>query len=370
MLVATGLGSNLLTTSLSAQAARRATSLDALNQYRSFFHREEVVVISLAAADGVLTWLVNEDDSVRILALDVPPLQDGIRERLEIIGTFYDVGRLEENDARLADLPIARISEDLFHKPWPSVGELPLVVANSVRPAQTQDVATLRNIVLEPERYLAESVTISGRFRGRNLYGDMPKAPDESRSDFVLRSADAAAWIVGKEPKGDGFDLDVLARVDTSKWLEVTGTVRIEAGMILIDAGRLTLATPTTKRSILPITETRKLPPPEVIFSAPLPDDVDVPQDSTVRVQFSRDMTEESFDRQVSVRYAGMAPSESDTKIIFELSYRRRNRVLEIRFTEELERFRNVIVELSDGATASDGSPLVPWTLSFFVGES
>ncbi len=366
--VAAWLVSSVLVTSLSAQASRRATSVDALHQHRVFFHREEVIVVTDATPEGTLTWLVNEDDSVRILALDIPPLPSGVRERLEVIGTFYDVGRLDEGDSRLSGLPIAQISQQLLRKRWPGAGELPLVVATSSRPARDPDATTLRSVVLEPDRYLGQGVTVTGRFRGRNLYGDMPEAPEESRWDFVLRSADASVWVVGKEPKGDGFEFDVLARVDTSKWLEVTGSVRLEEGMILIDAGILVLAAPAADRAPPAATRAPELPPPEVIFSAPLPDDIDVPQDSTVRVQFSRDMDGESFEGHVQVRYTGVTPPGSDAEITFELSYRGRNRVLEIRFDQELERFRNVYVDLLDGITASDGSPLPPWSLSFFVG--
>ena len=354
-----------------AQSNRRATTLEALDRHPFFFHGEEIIVVTDAIGEQVLTWLVNDDDDVRILALDVPPPPAGVRERLEIIGTFLDVGRLEENDQRLSGLPIRRLSDELLRKPWPAIGELPLIVATSSRRAATPSATTLRSIVLDPERYLDAGVTVIGRFRGRNLYGDMPEAPDESRWDFVLRSADAAAWVVGREPKGDGFELDVLARVDTGRWLEVTGAVRVEDGMVLVDAGTLALAEPVADRPLPAAVETRRLPPPEVIFSAPLSDDVDVPQDTTVRVQFSRDMDPDSFDGEVRVAYSGPGGARVDTgadDILFELAYRGRNRVLEIRFEQELERFRSVTVELLDGVTANDGTPLPAWTLSFFIG--
>lgn len=351
---------------------RHATTLDALDQHPFFFHGQEIIVVTDAASEQVLTWLVNADDSVRLLALDVPPPPDGIRERLEVIGTFYDVGRLDEGDQRLAGLPIRRLSEELLRKPWPAIGELPVVVATSSRPAGAPSATTLRNIVLDPERYLDRGVTVIGRFRGRNLYGDLPEAPDESRWDFVLRSADAAAWVVGREPKGDGFELDVLARVDTGRWLEVTGAVRVEDGMVLVDAGVLALAEPVAdRRPPAPVADVPALPPPEVIFSTPLADDVDVPQYTTVRVQFSRDMDPDSFDGQVRVAYTrpgGTAVDADAPEILFELAYRGRNRVLEIRFDQDLERFRSVTVSLLDGVTANDGTPLPPWTLSFFVG--
>ena len=354
-----------------AAQSRHATTLDGLERHPYFFHGQEIIVVTDAVAEQVLTWLVNEDDSVRLLALDVPPPPEGVRERLEVIGTFYDVGRLAEGDQRLAGLPIRRISEELLRKPWPARGELPLVVATSSRPAAPPAATTLRGIVLDPDRYLARGVTVIGRFRGRNLYGDLPEAPDESRWDFVLRSADAAAWVVGREPKGDGFELDVLARMDTGRWLEVTGAVRVQDGMVLVEAGALALAEPVAERAPPSAATATRLPPPEVIFSAPLPDDVDVPQGTTVRVQFSRDMDADSFDGRVRVAYTRPGGTRVDADaadILFELAYRGRNRVLEIRFDRELQRFRSVTVELLDGVTANDGTPLPPWTLSFFVG--
>ena len=231
----------LSSTSASSQTIRRSASIDALQQHRIFFHREEVVVITDVITEGVLTWLISDDDASQVLALDIPPLPTGSRERLEIVGTFYDVGRLNEDDPRLSGLPISQFSQELLRKRWPGVGELPIIVANSTRPALEPDVTTLRNIVLEPQRYINKGVTVTGRFRGRNLYGDLPEAPEASRWDFVLHSVDASVWVVGKEPKGDGFELDIMARVDTGKWLEVTGDVVVEDGMVLIEAGTLTL---------------------------------------------------------------------------------------------------------------------------------
>lgn len=355
-----------------AQSTRHAATVAALDTHPIFFHGEEVVLRAEAMSEQVLTWLVDQE--VRILALDVPPPPPDVIERLEIVGTFYDVGRLEDTDPRVRDLPLARISDRLLGKPWPSAGELPIVVASSSRLARAPDATTLRNIVLDPQRYVDAGVTLTGRFRGRNLYGDLPEAPDESRWDFVLRSADAAVWIVGKEPKGDGFELDVTARVDTGRWLEVTGTVSVKDDMVLVDAGALKLAepaadaTPTPARRAAP-----QLAPPEVIFSAPLAEDVNVARDTTVRVQFSRDMDRESFDGNIHVGYAGSdsepAGDAAPAALIFESEYHGRNRVVEIRFEDELDQFRVVEVHLLEGITANDGAPLPPWTLSFMTGE-
>ena len=110
---------------------RRVTTLEALAQSPIFFHGEEVVIHAEATADGVLVYLVNGE--ARLLALDVPPPPGGIRERLEIVGTYYDVGRLEPDDQRMSELPFSRLSNALLGKSWPGVGELPILVATSSR---------------------------------------------------------------------------------------------------------------------------------------------------------------------------------------------------------------------------------------------
>ena len=353
-------------------AGRRVATLQALAAHPVFFHGKEVLIRAEAESEQVLTYLV--DDQHRLLALDVSPPIEGTRDRLEILGTFYDVGRLEPTDQRLADYPFDRLAERFFNKPWPGAGDLPVIIAASSRPATELREATLRTLALEPEKHIDRGVTVTGRFRGRNLYGDLPKAPGKSRWDFVLVSAEAAIWVVGKEPKGNDFELDVLARVDTGRWLEVTGNMRYEMGMVLLEAGAIRLAEPSTdaKASVRVPLETRQGSPPEVIFSAPLQDDADIPRDMLVRLQFSRDMDPLSFEGHVAVTCAGNRPVECglsyDHPVAFQLVYQPRNRVLEVRFESELERFCLLNVELFDGITAADGARLAPWTLSFLTG--
>jgi hypothetical protein len=61
--------------------------------------------------------------------------------------------------------------------------------------------------------------------------GDLPDAPNKSRYDFVLRSADAAIWSVEHAPEDSGherqeFELALDSRIDSSRWLQVKGTIR------------------------------------------------------------------------------------------------------------------------------------------------
>ena len=53
-----------------------------------------------------------------------------------------------------------------------------------------------------------------GQFGGRNLLGDLPDSPGQSRWDFVLRSADAAIWVTNLRPRGKDFEL-CAGRADT-----------------------------------------------------------------------------------------------------------------------------------------------------------
>ena len=361
---------SLAAPSSAQRAGRRVVTLDLLEEHTFFFHGEQVIVHAEAVGEGVLTYLL--DDERRVLVLDVPPPLTGVREPLEIIGTFYDVGRLEPSDPLTAEQPFDRLSRSLLNKPWPGVGELKLLVAESSRPVMPPDLVTLRTIALSPKDYLDEGVTLTGRFRGRNLYGDLPDSPGESQYDFVLTSADAAVWVVGQEPKGEGFELDVQARIDTGRWLEVTGRVRVHEGMVILDAGSIRLAEPTEEQVAPTRVRLRQGPAPEVIFSAPLEGDADIPTDATVRIQFSRDMDAASFEGRVRVNYptptGNQVPADL-SPLVFEVAYRGLNRVLEIRFAEPLVMFQTINVELIAGVVASDGATLEPWSLSFFVGR-
>ena len=102
----------------------------------------------------------------------------------------------------------------------------------------------MRALALQPWRFEGQNVTIVGEFRGRNLFGDQPSAPGKSRYDFVLRSADAAVWVTDLRPRGRGFDLSVEARVDTGRWLQVSGTVSQDRGLVAISGA--TVATAAT----------------------------------------------------------------------------------------------------------------------------
>jgi hypothetical protein len=230
-------------------------------------------------------------------------------------------------------------------------------------------------VALAPEKYEGASASVSGRFRGRNLLGDIAAPlPTPGKWDFVIQSADAAVWVSGLRPRGRGFELDPSARVDTGRWIQVTGTVRREGSRVWIEAREIELAAAPGEAVVeveVPVTPPE--PAPTVVFSTPVPDEVDSDAATVVRVQFSRDMDARSFKDRIRVSYLpapqaapGASPAEAPT---FAFSYDVGTRGIQLKFTRPLERFQTVKVELLEGITAVGGDPLRPWTLTFTTGR-
>ncbi len=114
---------------------------------------------------------------------------------------------------------------------------------------------SVRGLALDPLRFDGQSVTVSGRFRGRNLFGDQPASPARSKFDFVIQLADSSLWVVGRRPKGQGFDLNVDARVDTGRWLEVQGDVHTSKGLVWIEAIAIRTTKPVSDTTPVETTE-------------------------------------------------------------------------------------------------------------------
>jgi hypothetical protein len=249
------------------------------------------------------------------------------------------------------------------------------LIANDIQPIMPPVTPSIRTIVLHPERFLEERVTVIGQFTGRNLLGDLPDAPANSQWDFVLRSGDGAIWVSHVRPRGRDFELALDQRIDTGRWLEVTGVLRQGRGLQWLDATDTTIAIvkppdeePTTAELAVRVPAA---PPPEAIFSTPTQDEIDVALTTRVRIQFSRNIDASTLDGHVRVRYVGDTPAPAGAPDVggFNTEYRAGNRVLEISFDEPLQRFRTVQVELLDGILGTDEQPLAPWTLTFETGS-
>jgi hypothetical protein len=360
--------------SLSAQAPGRiATTAEALITFPLFFHGKQIVVRYAVDEKGGLTRLVIPEPepgsrrgprTIVVLWKERPTRNDG-----EIRGEFWDLGRLEEGDARFTSYDFRQILEATTQGRWPPRDQVFVILAATFVEAPLPPNPSIRAIALAPERYADRAVTVVGRFRGRNLYGDQPQPVNKGRWDFVLQSADASIWVAGMRPKGRGFDLDPGARVDTGRWLQVTGMVRRGGPSVWIEADAIESATAPTETPVeITLPPTPKEPPPTIIFSAPVSEEADADRTAPVRIQFSRDMDARTFQQRVRVTYVarpGAAPLEMPA---YKAAYNEGSRSLQITFAQPLERLQVVKVELLEGITAVDGQPLAPWVLTFTTG--
>lgn len=352
-------GSLLLLVAVAAAQtpARRPTTVDALRQFPRYFHLQNVLVHGEFVEDGPRMMLRGGDRDIRVMLNDNKTMTGMV----EVRGLMIDVGRLEAGDPRLANYDGARDAER-----WPQPGEDLLLSVTGVAGAQLATSPSVRGLALQPWRFDGQKVTVIGQFRGRNLFGDLPNAPGKSKYDFVLRSADTAIWVTGLRPRGKGFDLNIDARVDTGGWLQVTGTVSHEKGLVDIAATAITTATepkaeaPAGDEPAIPAVPLR---PGTVTFSTPTADETDVPTTSTVRVQFSRGLDPRTLPGNIRASYAG-----GTTPIEVQQTYDAGTNSIQIKFTKPFERFGTVKVELLEGIKMFDGAPLTPWAVTFSVG--
>ncbi len=361
----------LLTTAVSAQPSlRRATHLAALVAHPTFYHLRPIVVVgTVALQDDRELRVTSDGTSLRLISKVSAP--DGLDE---ILGEFWDLGRMNADDPRLVGYDLKTTFNIDPEGAWPRPGQVMAIVASAISPASQPAAPTVRNIVLYPSRYADQRITVTGQFGGRNLLGDLPDAPAQSRYDFVLRSADAAIWVSNIRPRGKDFELALDARIDTGRWLEVSGTMQQGRGLQWLDAtaGSLTLTTPPKETPQETPVRVLAAPPPEVVFSAPIADETDVPLTSSVRIQFSRDIDPTTFRSRIRVAYSDAETRErgepSTPTVEFTTQYLPGTRVLEIKFRDPLERFRTLTVELQDGILGTDKQPLTPWRLTFLTG--
>ncbi|MBF8299899.1 MAG: Big 5 protein [Acidobacteria bacterium] len=344
-------------------AVRRLATVASLHQYPGYFHLQNVLLHGEFVESGARVVLRGGERDITVLLSD-NKTAEGL---VEVRGQLLDVGRLEPGDPRLASYDGAREPER-----WPRPGEELVLVVTGITGAQLATTPSVRGLALQPWRFEGQKVIVVGQFRGRNLFGDLPSAPGKSRYDFVLRSADTAVWVTDLRPRGRGFDLSVDARVDTGRWLQITGTVTQDRGLVTI-AG--TAVASATAPEALPAEEEAPSPaaplePADVVFSSPYEGEIDVPVTTSVRIQFSRGLDPATIAGQLRVSYIGAAAPGAPPPASLEVqhTYDAGTRAIEIKLTQPLDRFRTVRVDLLEGLKAFDGAPVRPWTLTFSAG--
>jgi hypothetical protein len=341
---------------------RRLTTIDALRQFPGYFHLQNVLLRGeFTEAERRILLKADENELSVQLADGVTTLTGTV----EVRGQLIDLGRLEPGDPRVGPSAEGRDASR-----WPRPGEEVFlrVTAVTSAPAAAGSVS-VRALALEPWKFTGQTVTVTGNFRGRNLFGDLPDAPNKGRYDFVIRNTEGAVWVTGVRPRGRGFDLDVDRRMDSNRWIEVTGTVVHDRGLVRIEGTRIAAITaPTDAPAVTEAGPATPPPPLDVIFFSPSDGESEVSPSGPVRVQFSRGVREPSLAGKITAGYTGAAEGTPGANLALKVSYDAANRAIEIRFAAPLEPLRTVVVKLLDGIVAFDGGPLKPWSLTFSVG--
>jgi hypothetical protein len=350
---------------------RRATTITALRSYPGFYHQQTVLVVGEVKGTLERATISMEEGAITLVARELP------REtRVEARGQFLDIGRMSQDDPRLIPFNLLDRIRAAYQDRWPKPGEeLMLLLGGTAPPPAASGVTSppLRALAMEPAKFDGQKVTITGQFRGRNLFGDLPEAPAQNRFQFVLRSSDAAVWVMGVQPRGKAFNFDPGKRIDTGRWVKVHGTVRTAKGLTWLDGTSIELA-PAPEETTEVAIDLPPPPPVEILFTAPIEGEADVRSTERIRMQLSRDLDPATLKDRVRLTYSATDSKDrgeaQPPSIAFTTNYTKENRALEIRPTGPLERFRLVKMEILEGVKGTDGGAMAPFTLTFTTGGS
>jgi hypothetical protein len=222
---------------------------------------------------------------------------------------------------------------------------------------------SLEKLVGTPGKRDGQMIRVVGKFRGKNLYGDLPVSSQRTSADWVIKDDLYAIWVTGKKPKGTGWELDAGLKRDTGKWIEVIGKPETIRGVTYIKAVRIQLTTPPSATADVkppPPPPEKPKKPPVVVFALPLDGDIEVAQDSRFVVQFSKDMDEATFNGHVLLRYTGPVLPGDRAFDGLKLTYDRGRRALTVDPGDVLRPRRQIELILLPGISDIDGMTLIP----------
>jgi hypothetical protein len=203
-------------------------------------------------------------------------------------------------------------------------------------------------------------VRVVGKFRGRNLYGDLQSRSRPRPGAWVIKDDRYAAWVTGREPAGAGWALDLDALEATSTWLEVVARPRTHGGVVSLQALRVEVIPPPPAARVLPprLALVGSDAPPAIMFTLPLEGEP-VSQGSRLAIQFTQYMQDESFRGRVRLRYAGPATAE-EAAIRIRTTYDEAHRALIVEPDQPLDPGRELELLLLPGILDARGVPLAP----------
>jgi len=223
----------------------------------------------------------------------------------------------------------------------------------------------LRTLFEAPEDYIDRRIAVIGKFRGNNLYRDLPFETKKTPRDFVIKVSDKAIWVTGKRPP----DLDPNKRRDTGKWLKIIGLPWMEEDRVYVKAEWIGIV-PEPSDASLELVEIEEEaddaptgPPPEILFTLPMDGERNIPLDTEFHVQFSKDMDPLCFQGSVELVYIEDDGAEGEF-VGIEPRYEEPVRTLHVKPYQPLEPGRVLRLILYQGIQDEEGRPLLTRILS------
>ena len=199
-------------------------------------------------------------------------------------------------------------------------------------------------------------VDVIGQFRASNLFGDVPPRSRRSggREHWVLRDGDVSAWVTGSRPRGDGWDLDMRSKRDSSTWMRVRGRVSEDDGVYYLDPSEVAPAQPLwSQRAASPGMLGWGPLAPDVQFALPMEFEGARP-DSLFEVQFTKPVDPATLEGNVELRYRGGGGGFAWASF----DYAEERRSLHIDPGAALRSGRTFEIVLRPGITDQSGAPL------------
>ena len=225
--------------------------LDALNLMPESYQRTHVIVEGEFSEIGLQQWVLRHG-GVSVLVIpgrefDGSQLGHTAGKRVEVRGIIRMLRKKQYVGSPPTDLDL--IEDPLLPPLPPDSVALPRVSITvlAMRDRSSPEVFNApeiggdipRRILEDPSAYAGKTTKIVGQFRGRNLFGDLPQDSARGKQDWVLKDGDAAIWVTGKAPRGDGWKLDLEYKGDSKTWLEVTGKPEVVNGIVYLKASRV-----------------------------------------------------------------------------------------------------------------------------------
>jgi hypothetical protein len=202
-------------------------------------------------------------------------------------------------------------------------------------------------------------VRVIGKFRGSNMFGDLPLISRLSKSDWVIKDDLYALWVTGRASEGDGWRLDPTRERDTIHWLEVVGKPEEHNGIVYLKADRARLSAPPSGTSGVrsgPLLPTKAILP-DVQFTLPSEGVEEAALDAIFAIQFTKKMDSRTFPTHVVLRYAD-APSTAASFTDIRITYVEARRVMQIDPGVALLPGRTLECVLLPGIKDADGNDL------------